>query len=339
MPLLPRPWTVVPKPDGYWNEVANLLGHARRNELQVAYESGLLYGDDLDREVQGARRAEEVRNPTPPLNINIASHMGPLHIDLTNNKDYFDKKGFVEGEELVILKSNHLYVFRKNGLQAWFDAGNKVIPGTAEPITQNDIQLFTFVEDLTLGGRRNRRRKSRRIGGVHGNANNVQAAHAHLLALLGNRARQPPQNPNNVRGARERFLALLGVPPVPRDNAEVFFTHNPTDPPLTTNEEIVPHRGSIKLNLKKQFPNGNALSLEEFVNGDQLIILEGNTNFVFKIDTLQDMFNSGHNKNPLTDKPITQKDIARFTYIEDLTKGGRHRKSRRKMNKKKTRRH
>ena len=159
---LQRKYAINPISIDYWNEVANTLGRARRNVLKNQFNSGLLGKDDIEREVHYAKQAEEARNPAPPIDINIAPHMGPLPIDLTRNTDYFDKKGFVEGEELVILKSNPLYIFRKDGLRAWFDAGNKVVPGKTEQVTQNDIQLFTFVEDLTLGGRRNRRRKTRR---------------------------------------------------------------------------------------------------------------------------------------------------------------------------------
>jgi len=90
-----------------------------------------------------------------------------------------------------------------------------------------------------------------------------------------------------------------------------------------------PHIGSIKLNLTKEFPSGNALEYNDFVNGEELVRLNKNNAFVYKINSLQAWFNTGDSTNPLSGTNITQDDIERFTYIEDLTIGGR--RSRRYM--------
>ena len=114
------------------------------------------------------------------------------------------------------------------------------------------------------------------------------------------------------------------------------------EPVATLNISLAPHINELRLNLKKEFPNGNSLSYEEFVNGDELVRLQGNNKYVFKINDLQTFFNTGRNINPLTGLPITQNDIERFTYVEDPTLGGRrnrrNRKTKRKMNKRKTNR-
>jgi hypothetical protein len=87
-----------------------------------------------------------------------------------------------------------------------------------------------------------------------------------------------------------------------------------------------PHIGSIKLNLTKEFPSGNALEYDDFVNGEELVRLNKNNAFVYKINSLQAWFNTGDSKNPLSGRNITQDDIERFTYVEDLTLGGRRRR-------------
>ena len=114
------------------------------------------------------------------------------------------------------------------------------------------------------------------------------------------------------------------------------------EPVATLNISLAPHINELRLNLKKEFPNGNSLSYEEFVNGEELVRLQGNNKYVFKINDLQTLFNTGRNINPLTGLPITQNDIERFTYVEDPTLGGRrnrrNRKTKRKMNKRKTNR-
>lgn len=97
--------------------------------------------------------------------------------------------------------------------------------------------------------------------------------------------------------------------------------------PLIIND--APHIGELRLNLAKQFPDGNAVSYEPFVSGNDYARLEKNNHFIFEIDSLQTYFNTGKRQNPLTNNTVEQDDIERFTYIEDLSKGGkRNRKTR-----------
>ena len=167
MVSLQRRYELNPRSITFWNEVANLLGPARRNELKVKYNSGILHGDDLDREVAAAR-PQPVQRPllprysgiSPNLDINTAPYIGVIRLNLTGRKDFFDNDDFVDDGDYVMLKGNTRYIFKKDGLRSWFESGNKVVPGTTEQITQNDIQHFTYQKDLTKGGRR---RKSRRI--------------------------------------------------------------------------------------------------------------------------------------------------------------------------------
>ena len=223
IPGLRRRDGIRPRTNGFWIEVGNLLGRARRNELKVQYNDGLLHGDDLDREVARAR-----------------------------------------------------------------------------PIDQ----------DAQLGMNANAERQ-RRAG--EGWARHRAFMRAALDAVPANR-RVPMAN-----------WANFGEPQAP-----------------LLDISLAPHIGDLRLNLKKEFPNGNSLSFDEFVDGEELVRLQGNNKYVFKINDLQTFFNTRRKINPLTNLPITQNDIERFRYVEDLTLGGRRnrrRKTRRKMNKRKTRRH
>jgi len=94
--------------------------------------------------------------------------------------------------------------------------------------------------------------------------------------------------------------------------------------------------GNLKLNLKTQFPDGNAISYTDFANGDKLVRLEKNNSFIFKLESLQNWFNSGHSTNPLTGRVVRQADIERFTYIEDPTSGGRMRRSKQRTMRRKS---
>ena len=113
------------------------------------------------------------------------------------------------------------------------------------------------------------------------------------------------------------------------------------DPEITLNIWNAPHLGELRFNLSNR---ANGINIEDYKDGDELVMLQGNPLFSFRPDSLQEWFKT-HTTNPSTSLPITQADIQRFTYVEDLTipklggrRNRRNRKSRRK-NKRKTRRH
>ena len=203
------------------------------------------------------------------------------------------------------------------------------------------------VGNLLGRARRNELKAQYNDGLLHGDDLDREVAHARPI----DQDLQLRMNANAERGRRagegwaqqRAFMraALEGVPAnqrVPMANwANFGQPRAPVIPPININNAR--QSGPIKLNLKKQFPNGNSFKLEEFEDGEDFAMINGDPRFVFRITSLQDWFNSGHNTNPLTGLPITINDIEIFTYIEDLTKGGRRRKSRRRMNKRKTRRH
>ena len=85
--------------------------------------------------------------------------------------------------------------------------------------------------------------------------------------------------------------------------------------------------GDRKLNLKKEFPDGDLIDYEPFVNGSLLVRLEHNDKYIFKIDSLQQLFDSGRIINPITETPLTIDQVEIFRY-EEITLGG-YRKSRR----------
>lgn len=92
------------------------------------------------------------------------------------------------------------------------------------------------------------------------------------------------------------------------------------------NIAAAPHIGDLKLNLNNDFPDGNSITYTPFINGEELVRLEGNNSFIFKVEGLHQWFDSGHLSNPLSGLPITQENIERFTYVEDTTKGGLRRR-------------
>ena len=94
------------------------------------------------------------------------------------------------------------------------------------------------------------------------------------------------------------------------------------------------HIGVLRLNLKRQFPNGNSFDLEEFIDGEELVRLNHDNRFVFKKESLQNWFNMRKGTNPLSRQPVTQNDIELFTYQEDLTLGGRRKGKKTRKNKK-----
>lgn len=102
-----------------------------------------------------------------------------------------------------------------------------------------------------------------------------------------------------------------------------------------------PYIGVLRLSLTQQFPHGNAIGAMPFADGDELVRLQKNNNFIFRPDNLQEWFDKGTNTNPLTGAFITQDDIERFVY-EEVVGGGRRRrtnKKRRSSKQKKSRRY
>jgi len=99
-----------------------------------------------------------------------------------------------------------------------------------------------------------------------------------------------------------------------------------------------PHIGDLELDLS----NGtNALSLDKFVDGEELVRLSHSNlpSNIYKIETLQEWFNTGKISNPLTRENITQDDIERFRYVEKLTKGGRRKGKKSRKGKKASRKY
>jgi hypothetical protein len=103
---------------------------------------------------------------------------------------------------------------------------------------------------------------------------------------------------------------------------------------LPININKAPHIGTLRLNLKKEFPDGNLIEYEPFENGSELVRLEHNNKYIFKKDTLQALFDSGRVINPITDDVLTRNQVERFTYKQ--VSGGGSRKKSRKTKKRKT---
>jgi hypothetical protein len=83
---------------------------------------------------------------------------------------------------------------------------------------------------------------------------------------------------------------------------------------LPININKATHIGTLKLNLKKEFPDGNLIEYEPFENGSELVRLMGNNKYIFKKDTLQELFDYGRVINPITEDPLTIDQVERFTY-------------------------
>ena len=97
------------------------------------------------------------------------------------------------------------------------------------------------------------------------------------------------------------------------------------------------HIGTLRLNLKKEFPDGNLIEYEPFENGSELVRLEHNNKYIFKKDTLQALFDSGRVINPITENPLTIDQVERFIYKE-VSSGGSRKKSRKSKKRKTNRR-
>ena len=79
-----------------------------------------------------------------------------LHIDDLNVIEYSD---FKDGEVIVRLEGDNNFIYKQGTLQGWFDTGKKTNPKTGLPITQDQIEVFTYEDSNLHGGRKSRRSK------------------------------------------------------------------------------------------------------------------------------------------------------------------------------------
>ena len=98
------------------------------------------------------------------------------------------------------------------------------------------------------------------------------------------------------------------------------------------NIDAAPHIGYLRLGHE----DANAISYEDFKNGDICVRLQQDNRFIFHIDGLKEWFRRS-NLNPLTNLPVVQDDIERFTYKDarriNISGGKRKRKTKRKAKK------
>jgi hypothetical protein len=141
----------------------------------------------------------------------------------------------------------------------------------------------------------------------------------------------PPGHPilvrqNTMNPDRPRMIRLNAIAPIP-------VQEHPT-------LEDARHIGTLRLNLPVMFePDGeDPISAEPFEDGEELVRLHGRNSFIFKLASIQSLFDRHDYKNPMTRQPIHQGDIERFTYKfdPDVKEGGlrtrlrTHRKTHRK---------
>jgi len=94
------------------------------------------------------------------------------------------------------------------------------------------------------------------------------------------------------------------------------------------NIDAAPYIGDLRLSHEDQ----NAISYEDFNNGDMCVRLQQDNRFIFHIDGLKSWFRTS-NKNPLTNLPVIQEDIERFTYRKRRSMNGGKSKKNRKSKK------
>ena len=98
------------------------------------------------------------------------------------------------------------------------------------------------------------------------------------------------------------------------------------------NIDAAPHIGDLRLSHE----DANAISYEDFKNGDECVRLKEDNRFIFHIDGLKEWFRRS-NLNPLTNLPVRQEDIERFTYKKkrkiNISGGKTTRKYKRKQKK------
>lgn len=98
------------------------------------------------------------------------------------------------------------------------------------------------------------------------------------------------------------------------------------------NIDAAPHIGYLRLGHE----DANAISYEDFKNGDICVRLQQDNRFIFHIDGIKEWFRRS-NLNPLTNLPVVQDDIERFTYKDarriNISGGKRKTKTKRKAKK------
>jgi hypothetical protein len=90
--------------------------------------------------------------------------------------------------------------------------------------------------------------------------------------------------------------------------------------------------------LRLSHEDANAISYEDFKNGDMCVRLQQDNRFIFHIDGLKEWFRRS-NLNPLTNLPVVQDDIERFRYKKrrNVNGGNKSKKGKSKNKAKKSR--
>jgi len=99
-----------------------------------------------------------------------------------------------------------------------------------------------------------------------------------------------------------------------------------------------PHIGSHTISLNSD--NVNAIDLDPFVDGEELVRLHKSNKDIYRISGLTEAFRQGRRKSPRTRLPVGPEDIEKFTL--KIHKGGKitrntHKKKNHKGGYKKTR--
>ena len=81
----------------------------------------------------------------------------------------------------------------------------------------------------------------------------------------------------------------------------------------TLNLASAPHIGSLSIDVKGLFPNGDPISYEPFCNGDACVRIQQKDQFLFKEESLKAHFTAGKSTNPLTNERISVEDLERCT--------------------------
>ena len=102
----------------------------------------------------------------------------------------------------------------------------------------------------------------------------------------------------------------------------------------TLNIDAAAYIGDLRLTHE----DANAISYEDFKNGDMCVRLQQDNRFIFHIDGLKEWFRRS-NLNPLTNLPVVQDDIERFRYKKrrNVNGGNKSKKGKSKNKAKKSR--